>query len=362
MIFLYMAFALCVVFYWHTKFRDLPTTLIAGAVGLALAAACFYVPLYWSASDTEILSGSVAKMQRVYDPDTETYPCGTDSHGNTKTCTREVPRWRWDIISDYDDSFSEHTYQKIRAPEIYAATKIGDPYSSTKRFLNYQNVSEQSTMVDRASAAEYKGWLPVYPHVYAGFKVARGFSNSPFVDQRVLSRALSVAQKRWGPMHGVNVSVVILDFRTDYRGFYNAMASKWKGGKKNDAVLIIQLDEQGKPWRADAFSRSADERVDERGLNFTKLLHVDGLGSQALKNQLDVDALISSIDGSLKYFQREDLGRYDFLKDEYTPDWWMVVLSLIIMAVVISITVNKVCDSLDSRGGYRRMNRRFGMF
>jgi len=362
MIFLYVAFALCVVFYWHTKLHDWHTTCIAGVLGLALSIACFYLPLYWSASDEEILSGSVSKMQRVYDPYTETYVCGTDSHGNPKTCTRLVDQWRWDVISDYGDSFSEYTSQKIRAPEIYSATRVGDPFSSTKKFLNYQNVSEQSTMIDRDSAREYKGWLPVYPHLYAGIKVARGFSNTPFVDQRVLSRALSLAQKRWGPMYGINLSVVVLDHHTDFRGFYNAMASKWKGGKKNDAVLIIQLDEKGSPVRADSFSRSADELLDERGLNFTKLLHVEGLASQSQKDRLDIDALIVALDQTMRYFQREDMGRYDFLKDEYSPSWYAILLSFILMFAAISITVNKLCDHLDSRGGYRRMNRRFGTF
>jgi hypothetical protein len=362
-IYFYIFAALVTVAYWHLRFKDWPTSIISFLVGAVVAVALFYGPMFWQASDVEILSGSVAKKQRVYDPETEYYDCGKDSHGNTKTCSREIPRWRWDVISDYDDSYSEHTYQSIRAPEIYSATQIGDPFASTKRFMNYQNVSEQSVVVDRFSAEEYKGWLPSYPHIYAGFKVQRGFSNTPYMDQRVLSKALSVAQKRWGPMHGVNVSVIVLDHRTVWHQFINALAAKWKGGKKNDAVLVLGLDESGRAIHGWAFSRSADEKLDEMGRPFTTAFYVNA--HEALyqqKGPVTIDTIINSIDGSLKLFQREDLGRYDFLRDEYSPPFWLIILSVLVIAGVVSITVNKVCERLDSRGGYRRMNRRFGMF
>uniref|UniRef100_A0AB39CEF6 Uncharacterized protein n=1 Tax=Pseudomonas phage HRDY3 TaxID=3236930 RepID=A0AB39CEF6_9VIRU len=362
MIYLYFAVAFAALCFWQFRLKDWSATGIAAIVGFVAVLACYYVPLYWTASDEEILSGSVMKKERVYDPYTETYTCGTDSHGNPKTCTRLVDQWRWDVISDYGDSFSEHTSQKVRAPAIYAATQLGDPYASTKKFMNYQNVSEQSVMIDRESAKEYRGWVPEYPHIYAGFKVSRGFSNTPFMDQRGLSHFLSVAQKRWGPMHGVNVSVVVLDHRTDWNGFTNALASKWKGGKKNDAVLVLGLDEKGATIHAWAFSRSADEKTDERGRNFTKALYENAHDALMEKRgPIDVNTIIDSIDKSLVLFQREDLGRYDFLKDEYVPGWPAMILSFIIICAIVSITVKQSCDYLDRNGGYRRMYRRRGL-
>ena len=360
MIYIYIFIAFCGAFWWHNRERDLAVTATGFIIGLVVALATFYGPMYWQASDEELLSGSVAEKNRVYDPETEYYDCGKDSHGNTKTCSREIPRWRWDVVSDYGDRYSEHTYQSIRAPEIYSGAQIGDPFASTKRFLNFQNVSDQSVMVDRQSAEEYRGWLPRYPHVYAGFKVSRGFSNTPCMDQRGLSHHLSLAQKRWGPMHGVNVSVIVVGPKTNWNQFTNALASKWKGGKKNDAVLVLGVDDECRAVHAWSFSRSADEKLDDRGRTFTTALYVNA--HEALSQQkgpISVPVIIDSIDKSLSLFQREDLGRYDFLADEYSPPYWLVGVSLVLVLAVQGLTVNWM---LGRRNAYGRRYRKHGYF
>jgi hypothetical protein len=359
MIFVYLFVAILAAAYWWRREHDFMATLAGLAVSLIVAGATFYGPMYWQASDLELLSGSVVEKKRVYDPETETYDCGKDSKGNTQTCTRTIPRWRWDVISDIDnDKFSEYTRQSVRSPEIYSRTQIGDPYTASHRFLNFQNVSESSVLLDRESAGEYVGWLPEYPQIYAGFKVQRGFSTSPLVDQRVLSSMINVAHKRWGPMHGVNVIVVVIGPQTDATKFFYALKSKWKGGKKNDAVLIVRVDEKGEMTNTNAFSRSADNLTDERGMAFTTMLHVNALDTfTPSTKKFDPELIVASIDKSLKYFQREDLGRYDFLKDEYMPPYWLVLLSLIAIAGTGSITVNYI---LGKRNAYGRRHRKFG--
>lgn len=359
MIFAYLFVAVLAAAYWWHRERDFLASMAGFAVALVVAGATFYGPMYWQASDLELFSGSVVEKKRVYDPETETYDCGKDSKGNTQTCTRTIPRWRWDVISDIgDDKFSEYTHQSIRSPEIYSRAQIGDPFTSSHRFLNFQNVSEQSVLLDRESAGEYVGWLPEYPHIYSGFKVQRGFSTSPLVDQRVLSNMLNVAHKRWGPMHGVNVIVVVIGPQTDANKFFYALRSKWKGGKKNDAVLVVRVDEKGELTNTNAFSRSADDLTDEKGMAFTTMLHVNALDTYKADNKkFDPEQVIASIDKSLKYFKREDLGRYDFLKDEYMPPYWSVFLSLIAIVGTGSITVNYI---LGKRNAYGRRHRKFG--
>jgi hypothetical protein len=359
MIFVYVFAAILAALYCWRRENDFAVAGIGFLVGLILAGVVYYGPMYWQASDLELLSGSVVAKKRVYDPETESYDCGKDSQGNTKTCTREIPRWRWDVISDIDsDKFSEHTYQSIRSPDIYSRTQIGDPYTAAHRFLNFQNVSEQSVLLDRESADGYVGWLPEYPQVYSGFKVQRGFSTSPLVDQRVLSNMLNVAQKRWGPMHGVNVMVVVIGPQADANKFYYALKSKWKGGKKNDAVLIVRVDEEGRMTNTNSFSRSADNLLNEEGRAFTTLLHVNAMKTYTAANKkFDPEQIIASIDQSLKYFQREDLGRYDFLKDEYMPPYWLVALSVIVTMLGVVLTVNYI---VGRRNPYDRFYRKFG--
>lgn len=359
MIFFYVFVAIMAALYWWRRVHDLSAVAMGLVVSLIVACASFYGPMYWQASDLELLSGSVAEKKRVYDPETETYNCGTDSKGNAQTCTRQIPRWRWDVVSDIDgDKFSEYTHQSIRSPEIYSRAQVGDPYTASHRFLNFQNVSEQSVLLDRESAGEYAGWLPDYPHVYSGYKVQRGFSTSPLVDQRDLSRMLNEAQKRWGPMHGVNVMVIVIGPQADANKFFYALKSKWKGGKKNDAVLIVRVDEAGTMTNTNSFSRSADDLTNEEGLAFTTMLHVNAMKTfTPAEKKFNPELIIASIDKSLAYFKREDLGRYDFLKDEYMPPYWMVALSLIAVVLSGSLTVNQI---VGRRSAYGRRHRKFG--
>lgn len=359
MIFAYLFVAVLVTAYWWTREHDFTASLLGLGVGVIVAIAAFYGPMYWQASDLELLSGSVAEKKRVYDPETETYNCGTDSKGNAQTCTRTIPRWRWDVVSDIDDKkFSEYTHQSVRSPEIYSRAQVGDPFTASHRFLNFQNVSEQSVLLDHASADKYVGWLPDYPQIYSGYKVQRGFSTSPMVDQRDLSRMLNEAHKRWGPMHGVNVIVVVIGPQADANSFFYALKSKWKGGKKNDAVLIVRVDEAGTMTNTNSFSRSADDLTNEEGLAFTTMLHVNAMKTfTAANKKFDPELIIASIDKSLAYFKREDLGRYDFLKDEYMPPYWLVFLSLIAIVATVSITVNQI---VGRRNAYGRRHRKFG--
>ncbi|MND77236.1 hypothetical protein D3C80_689060 [compost metagenome] len=330
----------------YFKFRDPEPTVYAVVLGAVIALAGYYVPLAVSSNDTELISGAVTKKERVYDEEIETYICGHDSHGNAKYCTRTIPRWRWDIISNIGDSYSDYTYSKNRMPEIYAATQVGDPYSDTRTFKNYQRVSSQTVKFNRE--LEYKGWLPPYPAIYGGFKVSRAFSLVDGVDQRELSKALSIAHRSWGPSYGANAIVVILNDATDIASFREALYTKWNGGKKNDAVLILKLDKENKVSDVRTFGRSSDNATDEKGRSFTQRLIEE---SKAL-GEYSPEKVVNVINGSLPLFYREDLRKYDFLETEYAPPLWLDILIFALIVIAMTLTVNSMSDR------YRLFSRR----
>lgn len=345
-LFIYLFVVVLLLGILYAKFRDPEPTLYAAVLGAAIALGGYYIPLAVSANDTELISGAVTKKQRVYDAEIETYICGHDSHGNAKYCTREIPRWRWDVISNIGDSYSDYTYNKNREPEIYANTHIGDPYSDTRTFKNYQRVSSQTVKFNRE--LEYKGWLPPYPAIYGGFKVARAFSLVDTVDQRELSKALSVAHRSWGPSYGVNAIVVILNSGTDIASFKEALYTKWQGGKKNDAVLILKLDNENKVSDVRVFGRSSDNATDERGRSFTQRLLEE---SKAL-GEYSPEKVVNVLNGALPLFYREDLRKYDFLEAEYAPPLWLDILIVALIVIGMTLTVNNMSDR------YRLFSRR----
>ena len=320
-IFMYAVIAVVAAIAWYAYQRNAWYAIAAGAVGIVLSTALYYGGMYAQASDYELLSGSVIEKTRTYDPETETYTCGTDSKGNSQTCTRLIPRWLWSVVSDvYEDVYSEHTYAKYNEPEIYKFTSVGDPYTTTKRFVNFQYVSEQTISLNHDQ--QYTGWLPDYPQIYDGFKVTRGFSQIVLGDE--LSHSLAVAQRDWGKFYGANVIVCIVDVKQ--AGFSEALKNKWYGGKKNDVVLTLYV--QGTTvQKAEVFSRSTSEKRDATMADFNMILRENA----ARMGEYDIGSLLGVLAVALPYFQREDLSKYDFLESDYQSPWWLGILIIIIM-------------------------------
>lgn len=335
------------IFAWR---HDATEAFLAGVVGIVVAVGFYYGALYAQASDVEILSGAVVAKKRTYDPETETYSCGTDSKGHTKTCTRTIPRWKWSVVSNIgDDDYSEHTYTKSNEPEIYKFTAVGDAYARTKRFTNFQYVSEQTIMLNKQD--QYAGWLPEYPKIYNGFQVDRGLSRIVASDE--LSGKLAVAQRNWGPSYGVNVIVCVVDATKDV-GFSDALRNKWTGGKKNDVVLTLYL-ENNEVKKAEVFSRSTNNKRAENMADFNMTLRerAEKLGTY------DVGELLGVIELSLPYFEREDLSQYDFLEAEYSAPVWVEILGSFLLLACMGITVKVYSDKIGRRRGYNYSRRRF---
>jgi hypothetical protein len=344
---MYTAIAMVAAVALYAWRRDAIEALLAGAVGIIVSVCFYYGALYAQASDVELLSGAVVEKKRTYDPETETYSCGTDSKGHTKTCTRTIPRWKWSVISNIDDDYSEHTYSKSNEPEIYKFTAIGDAYARSKLFLNFQYVSEQTVMLNKQD--QYTGWLPEYPQIYNGFQVDRGLSRIVASDE--LSGKLAIAQRDWGPFRGANVIVCVVDAVKDV-GFSDALRNKWTGGKKNDVVLTLYLTDNV-VQKAEVFSRSTNTKRNEEMADFNMVLKqkAEKMGTY------DVGELLGVIELSLPYFEREDLRQYDFLESDYSAPVWVEILGTFLLLACMGLTV-KVYSEKFGRRRYGYSHRR----
>lgn len=324
------------IIYYVQKRNALIAVVLCG-IGLAIVVAVNAASLVFSASSVELISGQVTGKDRHYDPDEETYSCGKD-----KTCTREIPRWRWDVESDTGDDYSEHTYSKSDVPEIYANARKGEPFARTKMFLNFQYVSDQTISVNKQF--EYTGWLPEYPSIYNGYRVDRGISN--VVDSSELSKALAQMQRQWGPEYGANVIVTVVSYKAS--GFNEALRNKWVGGKKNDIVLTLYLDDDKTVKKVELFSRSTSNKHNKEMADFNIMLR----DTAAQIGTYDPVKVIPVVNSALPYFEREDLSKYDFLMNDYEAPWFVYVLSVVLAFVAMFFAMVKMEESM--RYSYNR--------
>lgn len=291
---------------------------LALGAGSALAAwvVCFGTVLALSSS-YEILSSRVTAKDHVYDPEIQYYSCGKDGK---ETCTRTIPRWRWDVKSDIGTS-SQHTYTND-APGRWKRTAIGDPFATTKYFRNAQYLSNQSVGFEHS---DYSGWMPDYPRIRDGFQVDRCVSPLPLCAP--LNIALANAQREWGPKHKVNVIVALVP--AAHLGFGAALSKHWVGGKKNDAVLVLHLDEDNRSIRGGrVFSRSTGTVLGADGRNFNTTLLEAGTGIDTY----DPARLVAAIATALPLFDREDLSKHDFWAETFQLPWYWILGQVLLLA------------------------------
>lgn len=330
---LVVVFAMCVVYH---KRKDPREFTLGICIGFVAAIVVYVGGMLASASALEVISGQVTAKSWHYDPEEETYSCGVD-----KTCTRQIPRWRWDVESDTGQPYSEYTYTKS-SPDIWDGAKVGEPFARNSLFLNFQYVHEQSVAFDRN--VTYDGWLPEYPGIYYGFRVNRCMSN--VVDCEELGRLLQIAHKRWGPTYQANAMVVIVSEKAV--GFAEALRSEWTGGKKNDTILVLYVDGDLKVTRVEVFGRSTSNKRNSEYADFNLILR-----EQAVRvGTFDEQKVVAALDSALPYFERENLDDYDFMVNAYQPPVWATALHLLLIALAMLGAVAKYRK--ETRFSYRR--------
>lgn len=322
-IFLYCVVALILAAIVQSKTKNTTLAAIVGVVCALVGILFFYVALWLSASSYEILSGRVTGKEVVYDPTTESYDCGKDSQGNTKTCTRTVPRWRFEVQSDVG-TWWDHSYSRWNVPSVYERAVLGEPFAREKMFMNYQYVNDETVVLNKANS--YAQWLPDYPSVYNGYKVDRAMSN--VVNMDAMNAALAQAQITWGPKYGANVLVAVVHEKQE--GFADALRNKWVGGKKNDVVIVLYINSELHVTKARVFSRSTNTKRTTEFADFNTTVREN---AQRI-DTLDPQKLVAVIDAALPYFEREDLSKHDYGAAAYSAAWWVNMIGVFVLLVV----------------------------
>lgn len=321
--------AMCLV---YQRYKDKTELALGIGIGILAAFVVYFGSLMLQASSFEVLSGSVTGKSWAYDPEEESYSCGTDGKD---TCYREIPRWRWDVHSDTGAPYTEYTYVKT-SPDIWDAAQKGQPFARNKLFFNFQYVHDQSVLFDKD--ARYVGWLPQYPSIYYGYHINRCMSN--VVDCEELGRQLRVAHQKWGPKYQVNAMVAIVHEKA--AGFADALRNEWTGGKKNDTVLVLYVDKDLMVKRADVFGRSTSNKRNAEYADFNLILR-----EQASRiGMFNEEHVVAALDSALPFFEREDLSKYNFMADAYRPPLWTVALHILIIGLTMFVAVRE----------YRRRN------
>lgn len=351
---LFIVPALLVAFFYFFLHKKITLTELALlVVAAAVVAGCSVAFIYHqNVSDDQVLNGRVTSKYRQTVPCDHTYSCDchqvpydcstTDSKGkrDSRTCYRtecdtcyEHSGWsRKSPGDDYDwvvESSLNHNFRIARVnrrgdeqPQRWTLVKTNDPVAVTVSYDNYIKAAPGTLFQRQGLVERYKRELFSYPiGVYDYYHLDRVAGNFKPHGYRDLVGAVALMNSR---LQRAKANVVLVLLKGKSQDFAYALEQHWIGGKKNDAVVLINTDDGNKITWTYVMSWTKQElfKVELRN-------HVNEIGV------LDFGRILPVIENDVNtMFEHRSMKDFEYLKAAVVPTTAQLTWSMIINLVV----------------------------
>lgn len=321
--------------------------------------------------DVEILNGRVTGKTRERVSCSHSYSCNChevcSGSGKNRSCSEHCDTCYehsydidWDVASTVGGfSIDREDRQGLTQPTRWTATVIGEPVSVDHSYENYVKAAPGSLFRHQGLVEKYATTLPENPQrIYDYWHLNRLVTVGVNVDDPAgWNHALMELNADLGASKQANIIVVMV--KNQSQDWYYALEEKWIGGKKNDVVLVVSVDDAMKPQWATVMCWTTNEM-------FRVKLRDDVMNDPVLTK----DAVIADLRTNVsQYFVRKPMADFQYLEAELTPSTTEWVITLILALLVgIGLTVffelNDVFDEGDEDDefvtSFKRSRRRRG--
>tara|TARA_R110000772_G_scaffold95789_3_gene194166 strand:- start:13086 stop:14270 length:1185 start_codon:yes stop_codon:yes gene_type:complete len=164
----------------------------------------------------------------------------------------------------------------------------------------------------------------------------------------IAEHQLQILNGRLG--HTKEVKVFVVVFKNQPMQAGNLQENYWKGGNKNEVVIVINIDDNGKPTWCLPFSWSEKELFKINIRNYV----MD-------QKKLDLTSVVNYSYGEIKSgYERKKFSDFDYLEVKLTTKQmiWLIVTSVIVNILLsVFIVMNNWEDGWRDSYGYRGYNR-----
>lgn len=341
--------------------------VIAGAV-IFVAGVSAGVVSFSNTADTEVWNGAVADKKQVYVSCSHSYNCHckqvkhcTGSGKNRSctyseecdTCYRHTNDWDWDVTTTLGETIEIARVDSRGSiePPRFTAVKLGEPTSTKHSYTNYIKASPGTLFRHQGLSEKYATTIPAYPQdVYDYYRLNRlvlvGMSLPDSGATPLWNDDLSRINAELGHSKQANMIVVLVQNKP--ADWYYALEETWIGGKKNDTILVISVDNQMKPQWATVMAWSTNEL-------FKIKLRDDIMDEPVIDRHAVITALETNVS---KYFVRKHMKDFEYLNSQITPSTteWVVTLILALL-VSIGLTIYMQVNDVFGEEGYGRKFR-----
>lgn len=314
--------------------------------------------------DVEVWNGVVTGKEKNRVSCSHSYQCNcrtTCTGGKNNSCSTTCDTcyehswdYDWDVYTSNQETITIDRVdrQGVHEPPRFSAVRMGEPTSLTHSYKNYIKASPGTLFRHQGLKEQYAGTIPKYPQdVYDYYRLDRLVTVDVNVgDQRAWNRELSRINANLGRPKQVNIIVVLV--RNKPHDWYYALEETWIGGKKNDAVLVVSVDDAMKPQWAEVMAWTSNEL-------FRVKLRDDIMDEPTLDRDAAMTALANSV---TKYYVRKPMKDFEYLSSSITPSTTQWVITLVIALLVcggltIVFNANDVFGDESGNGASRSFRR-----
>jgi hypothetical protein len=236
--------------------------------------------------------------------------------------------------------------QGLDEPPRWDAITVGEPYSETRGYTNYIKGAPDTLFRHQGLTEKYKGALPAYPqNVYDYYKLNRLVTvGVDLPDASQWNQDLMELNADLGQKKQVNTLIVVVKNQPD--DYFYALEQQWMGGKKNDVVLVVSVDDTSKIQWVNTMAWT-DNKI------FQVALRDSVMGVGILNREQIIGALHSNIQAN---FLRKPMKDFEYLSRTVKPTTtqWIVAMVLgLILSVGLSIFL-EMNDIFDEEQPIRR--------
>lgn len=311
--------------------------LVQFGAQLLVAGVSAFIVYHSATADTEIWSGTVVSKDSDHVSCSHSYQCNCHEScsGSGKnrscstvcdTCYEHLYDVNWEVWTSNQERvlINRVDRQGVRTPARWAAVQMGEPTAVEHDYTNYIKAAPDTLFRHQGLVEKYKGKLPAYPGgIYDYYHLDRLVTRGVEVSgRRAWNADLSSLNAYLGTLKQTNMIVVLVqDQPQDY--FY-ALEQAWMGGKKNDIVLVIDVDAQMAPQWASVMAWTTQEIFKVR-------LRDAVMDDKVITRESVIEALREVVP---RDYKRKPMKDFAYLKSSITPSTTGWIVSLVIGLLV----------------------------
>lgn len=307
------------------------------AIGIVITVVTFASGIGWKTHDYEIWNGLVMGKSREEVSCRHSYSCNCrrvcSGSGKDKSCREECDTC---YEHSYDVDWITHTNlgdiyiatidrRGIQEPPRWSQSMPGQPVAKVSSYTNYIKAVPESVIhfSSEQVRAKFAGKVPTYPlNVYDYHYIDRVIPVGVKVpDLKQWNLAVGNMLRTLGQSKQVNV--VIIPTNIADKDYVYAVRDAWLGGKKNDVVIIVSMQEYPKIDWVHVMSWSDRE--------FFKVVLRDELQASEFK----VEQFMPIVEKNItKHFERKRMREFAYLENEIDPPDWLLWTGVILNILV----------------------------